>query len=460
MHKKKLITILASFSKTERKECYNYLSAHLKESTDEFRLFKYIAKLKDDFTSKKLEIKTVRDRVKPGLSLQKFQNLMSALVGRIEKFIIAYEGDSPQLKLENQLRLGAFYKKKGLYPYFKQVHRKIATISEELPKLGTEYQQLKMQQQHQLFFSKLKVKNEIDLLLDTWEALERFYQQKRLVYEIEVANQQHLLNRVISPPVPTFNLPFDIILQHQKKMINYENNADQDKHFSFLENYLINQYDEFSPESAYRLLNYLLNAYLLKIKKKERVYINKISTLYDFGITSKCLLYNGKLTAMSFLNIIDVWSNSSENTTQKSLEIIPKSVKYVNYYNHEVLQSVAWIIYHFAIGNFAESLTLSSTAINQKELVFSTRANLIRLASFYCCYPDYLNKEEIINSTTRFFKKIEKRMSKENYLAFTNTIEIIQMLWTKQPLAFILAFEHKCEHLFLQTWIDKTLNKQ
>lgn len=457
MHQKKLITILAAFTQKELKACNNHLSASLNENTDEFRLFQYIWRSKNNFASKKLEIKRARDKVKPGLSLQNFQNLMSALVGRIEKFIISYEDESPQLKFENQLRLGAFYKKKGLYSYFKQVHRKIEIISKDLPPLGPAYQQLKMQQQHQLFFSKLTAKEDVDFLRNAWEALERFYQQKRLIYETEIANQQHLLNKNIPPPDFSSGLLFDTILQYQKEMI--DDNDFSEPNFLFLENYLLNHYHEFSPESAYILLNYLINACSSKIKKKESAYIDKISALYNFGFTTSCLLYNGKLTAMSFLNIIGAWSNASGNATQKILDIISKSSEYVNSNDNEVVQSAAWAIYRLAIGDWSQSITYADKGVNNKDLGIATRANLIYLASFYCIYPNYSNKEDIINNTARLSKKIKKEMSKENHLAFTNTVKIIQMMWLEKPRTNILAFKDRCEHLFLQTWINKTLIK-
>jgi len=143
---------------------------------------------------------------------------------------------------------------------------------------------------------------------------------------------------------------------------------------------------------------------------------------------------------------------------QKVLAIIPRSAEYVNTTDNEVLQSIARAIYYFALEDYTNSRKyLNITGINQKDLAFSTRVNLIRLASLYADEPDLMNKENFINSTFRFLKKIKKKLSKENYLALVNTTKIIQMMWKQQPTATVLAFKENCKHLFLQIWMEKAL---
>ena len=189
MHDKKLILLLSAMTPKELKQCRNYLATQLNYTTEEFRLFDYIWKSKNKWDSKRLEIERAHRAIKPTTTRKKFESLMSALVVRIEKFIIYHIEDSIKKQYEDQFRLANFYKSRGLDKFFRQSQRKLLDLINQMPPIDTDLPYFQLQQMHQAHFSNLEDLPE-NMLEKMMASLTLFYQQKQLVYEIEFKNQK------------------------------------------------------------------------------------------------------------------------------------------------------------------------------------------------------------------------------------------------------------------------------
>ena len=454
MQNKKLIILLSSMDKKELKECSKYLSANLRSTSEEYKLFEYIMKSKGNWKAKRLEIERVKNDIKKEkeVSMKKFEDLMSALVVRIEKFIMQYDLDNHKIEFENQLRLGDFYKRKGLDKFFRQSQRKLLDLLQKIPTINADYHLYKLHQLHQAYFSNLEIGTEI--LDDMQSALAIFYEQKKMVYTIEDKNLKHLYNKEIFNKKTIDHSSTGIILKEQLALFNNFEEAS----FLQLKQVLIKEIENFSKEDAYRLLNYLINYCAPKIRKGEEVYIRHLNDLYDLGFDSKTSFFNGKLSETTFINIIGLKSRMPIINHKEINQLIEDCSKYTNTENRQGLQYLAWSLHFFTIGNYNKSLNFAGQQIiTRKDIKLYFRAELIKLASQCCIMKTYPHPEALIRNSRNFFKKKPQGVSENNRIGALNLIKIIEMLWFDKATSKIISFRDSCQYLSYRYWVNQQL---
>jgi len=457
MHNKKLILLLSSMTSKELKQCRNYLGTQLDYTTEEFRLFDYIWKSKNKWDSKRLEIERAHRAIKPNTTLKQFESLMSALVVRIEKFIIYHLKDSVQKQYEDQFRLANFYKSRGLDKFFRQSQRKLLDLLTQMPPIDTNLPYLQLQQMHQAFFSNLEDLPE-NMLEKMMANLTLFYQQRRLVYEIEFKNRKQLYQEEGLKEKDTTSK----VLTNQLALLN----DGTETVFLQLKKILFKQHQNFSQEHAYRLLIYLFNYASKKIRAGNDAYVLHNNDLYDLGLNKKILLLNGKLPESFLINIITLKSLLPTIPLEEIGDLIKNCATYTNTKNPKALQNFSWALFYFIKDEYKKVIeVIDNQIIINLEIRLYLRIELIRLACLYRVENDYLYPDSLITNCRNIFKK-HKIKGDENFrIGGLNLIKIIEILWQPSQLKIAKKLEKlhpiiaSKKPLTYRSWVNKEIKR-
>lgn len=449
MHDQKLIKVLAEMTKGELEKCKKYLLATMRTTSYEYKLFDYIYKSRNNWNAKRLGIEYAIVTVRRDSSIKQFENIMSALTRRIEQYLMLYDLDSPQRRFENELRLAAYYKRKGMNKFFRQTVKKLDALLADIPIFDTNYSLYLLQLKHLTYFSNLEDAPK-DILEENLVILEDFFEKKQQVYNFERQNLKNIFSRDVPLKEKSTSDQVLQLFRHEHDLL-FEK---KDTAYLYLKNLLLTQPHKFTKEHAYRLHTYLVNFCIAKIKENDRSYIADCSQLKDYGLTSGITLWNGKNSEKAFLFHIDLKSKLEKPSFSEIKDLIEACHLYVSSENIANLKAIAYATYFFAIRNFDEVWEcIKYNTFSRRDGTLFNKANILLLICQYKSNSDHLHFQSVIDKTRKKFSKKIPNFSDNNRQASLNLISCIEKLWKKESLELITQFVTTCKPITQKNWI-------
>lgn len=457
MKTSKIVQLLKTFTPSEWTSCGKYLAWQFKADAVELALFNYLKRFKKSWDSPKLEKEIVKKAVAKHLKDKDFLSRRSKLKLRLESFILLEAQKDNERKLEQQLLLGELYKKRGLYRAYKDLQGEIEKEKQALKTYDLNTDLKIMQWYHQQYFSETLSKDrKIQWLKGTYHYLDRFYQSSKLFYETEAESLHLIFNQMLTLEEQTDKNQLRLLLIELNKLVTDKRMSS----FEFLKKKLMENPSALSSELQQVILLRLINACNAFLKNKRFSFKEDMVQLYDFGITSKIVLNNGKLSESRFLNMVDAKSKSENAPSEPNF--IEEWLALTETKHQETLRYLALGLWYFAKGAYADAIN----AINHEEVVLKDinikfRVRITKLCCLSSLGKPHDNFEIALNSGRAFFRERHKNgdIGKDTFEAVKNLITIIEMFWNEKTVEEIRNFKDKCRLLTNEFWVEKRLKE-
>ncbi len=456
MRDSKIVQLLKTFTTSEWTSCGKYLNWQFKKNAIELSLFYYLKNCRKNWETNKLDKAEVKKRIAKDLTDKDFLSRRSKLKLKLESFLLLETQKDKERKFEQQLLLGELYKKRGLYSSYKDLHNEIEKEKEKLKIYDLNTDLKIMQWYHQKYFSETVSKDrKIKFLKEAYHYLDRFYQSSKLFYETEAENLHLIFNQIILFEEKVDVNSLRVLLMELEKLVS----DGRISSFEFLKKDLVENTKAYSSELQQVILLRLINACNAFIKQKRFSYKEDMIDLFDFGLTSRISLNNGRLSESRFFNMVEAKSKS--DNAPESPDFIEEWLTITETDQIETLRIVAFAIWYFAQDNYEAALNIMNEKMVLKDMNIKLRVRITRICCLSSLKIPHQNFSIELNSTRAFFRERHKNgdIGNNSFEAIKNLITIIEMLWKGNTYSEIRKFKDDKRLISNEFWIEKRLKK-
>jgi len=455
----KFLTILNAFTDFDWRLCSKYIRKHHERSINELGLYSYFYKRKEqqpfEFNPKDDHLKIYKNK-----SYISFQNIAYRLSVILEGYLADHQLNlEASIAIKNKL-LAEAYRSRGLYKEQHEIiHETLEQYSDEtVIDLFQDFHRFEMY--HSLFFNKYSDAriNSARYLSLADLMLSRFYENINLFYKSIRINTRNVKSgsqpqKILGNSLSVNTLDF---LKNLSMLAENKSNGS----FNYLKKELLYNSLKINSELKAFVLIILMNHCFFQIKKTDKSinWIDNLSELYKYGLDERILLYQGKLTESTFLNIIDVYSKTNMTTNEIELFVNNWILK-VNTRHGDTIKMISLASLHFSRYNYEKCLECINKANIKKDQVSLT----MRMRWYFlgCVSQDenYENKDHVLNSVKAYFVRNRKSFSESIYRGSLSYIKIVEMIWKKVPNEIIRKHYESCNFMVMKYWVEFQIKK-
>ena len=282
---------------------------------DVIRVFDLYRQYAPDYASPKLEKTALSQFLYPDLPHDdnKIRQLLFRLSDLVESFLVAQELKADRFQYQQLLHTALG--KRNLYELYQRKNRDLMRTLNQNPIRDQHYYLAKWQLQQDYFLHPRTSRYQIpdSHLTDTMESLDAFFVLSKMSYSAELLNRQNILSknyqidlleesRQWSAHHPRFGT--DKVFQIYRDMLRLMEQPELESVFLQLADNVTMHLDQFHPIDQAVLLLYLINTTNKFHNQGKKGYLRRQFNLYQLGLERDLFLTEGRLSDITFLNII------------------------------------------------------------------------------------------------------------------------------------------------------------
>ena len=458
MRQTKLLSVLEVLHEEEWKSLTKYLLQFCRETSDIFRIFLFFKKQNE---TKTLGIPQEFDGEFSGISKKIFSNLMSTLFKWTQEWLVAQEVLREDYAFD--LYLIKSYNRRAIYRLADQTAMELEKKIKNKSTLDIEnsYSQFKMLQYQFFSNNPIKYDHGTAMLSDLQDSFLTYVKEQLLDNVAGLQNWQKIRTVDFYHHFQQSSdldqcLPDSELSEDLKSLINMIAYYDLSAFLALKEKLLHGRFELGSQ--LHNKITYYLIAMSQNLNNKNLLQ-NKgdIFQIYEYALTSGVLLDNGKISHITFNNMITILS--TVETYQRNMDFIEKWISLVEGSKKETNLNIAKaivsfyheyydaVLYHTNIKDFG--------SFSQRNLAFVLRL----IACFMDRKNDYDRYKDHLNKFILYMKRNKSKFSVKNFIAYTNLIDFIIKIEksTKRKVCIDLS---QYEFLMYRSWCEKMVTQK
>ncbi len=436
MHSTKLLTLLQTLEKEERKRFNQFIQSPYFNTNDTLLAFwQYLNKYSPSFSSKKLTVKNILEAGLPIKTEKSLEQQKWKLVKLIEHFLAIEQFQQDEHAKPKRVNT-AFYEK-DLYEWFTDATKANIKLIEKQAKVNEKDYLALNQLHHDLYFNQnsKKYKPTPPNLAKSDDYLEHYYWLSKLKYVCEWTCRATRHKEDIPANILGFKIPIRFLQSNYVLFILYHNIYDLFKppiNYNSVQLFekTIQLFKEnitsIPSNDQLMLLSYLLNYGIAGTRTNEQSYLDYVYRLYDLGIQEKILFWKDQLQIEVIINIVHIggklkkfkWAEKILAEHKESIAIKNSTTFYV--YAQSNLD--------FYKGKYFEVVAqLENLKFDHWGMEVARRS--LQLRSSFECFLQKKSYERLVENKAKNFKQFLNRkdnVSMAKAKAYLNLIDAIQ----------------------------------
>lgn len=361
--KNQLIHILKNFNKKELRSFQTYLKSWYPRKRQQQQLLSYLIPFHPHFTSKKLTKEIIHKKLfNTPPKGRKLNNLFSDLNLYAKEFLCWQERANHPLE-QSFLLIQSLYKR-GLYTIAKfELNKVLKNMSQQAQNSTFDYYYLFRFTYFQMMIKHSPNKFLPKDLAQSYRQLNTFYLihtcklfseilNRRNIFKENLLEDEYIIQQVLHPTLVVVVNPLLKAYQQALEMNFYKSNtAFQQLRENYQENYNV-----FSLEDQYILLQYLINFCVPKIMQGIKEYEQYAWSFHNLGFTQKVFLQNIHRFNAIFLNAVTLGCRLK--LFDWVATIINENANYLPKENNTQIKQLAKALLAFEKGNYVQTLEL------------------------------------------------------------------------------------------------------
>ena len=312
MQNRKLVKILKTLTQDEFRGLNRWLkSPFFNTNTHLIILYEYLRHYFPEFDSGKLNKEKVFAKLFPQLDFNKdkFAALLKRLTRLTEDYLIWLESEKEEF--DRRKRLLKVYANRNLFDLYERARFRFLEDLEKLPYRDLEYYQTQIELHADFYFHPLNNKYDLedDSLGKLMENLDAYFVLSKLSFTNEMKSHERILKKKYdvhflkgieeNQNIYQHNIPIKLYTLLIKL---FEENSTSD--FEELETIFFMNIDQLSSKDRQRIYLYGLNYASRQLNTGKSIFSKKAFEWYRFGLQDDLLIQNGKVSEISFGNIV------------------------------------------------------------------------------------------------------------------------------------------------------------
>lgn len=453
MYNSKLFNILSSFDDVLWKECKSTLKDKFRPESNEWLLFTEIYKRKKNLNHPRLSKDTLTLRFCGEGKSSAFKSLANRLLKAIEEVIVVNQFVKDEDDWSRKWHLLKFYKNKGLVKAFSSEARQMLKSLQSINNYDIDKDLKKFQLEKELLYSNISQGGKTPIFPSARQSLESFYAHSSLFLELEELNLKSLNKTEIVAHISDNSDHLELFLSNVKKM----NHRKDEEAYLVVKETLLENYNNFDSVLAHTSLIYLINYCFPKIRAGEEDKQVELFSLFDFGLSSKVLLSNGKLMESTYLNIIEYKAKYRPHENHDWF--IEKWLPQTETLYPDTLDLLSRALIYFAKDKHDNVLKLiSDHDYRRNEIHLGFRFKWMELCSSYSAgFTDRL-LDKLLDNSKRYFYRKRTKVNEQVFKSSLNLVTLIEMLCTNVPVKEIETYFAE-NALIMRIWAETEINK-
>lgn len=473
MQQSKLIQILKTLNKEEFLQFRKVLQSPFFVGNDKtLKLYDSIRHYYPAFTSAKLSKEKVFQKVFPAYSYDdnRMRNLMRRFTQQLKDYLIwiSLKDD----KRDYQKRLIKVYANRQLFGLYQKERNAFLQRAEALPFRGIDYYQDLFELHHDYYYYPQRQKNNQNdsTLAHLVDAIDKRFMLSKLRIGIEVRNQGRIfkkkyalafLDAVLNESVHHSD---NLVLQLFARLFKVYSDVDEEA-FAQLEAIFFPNIRQFDLQDAQLIYYYALNYINRKVNEGLSEASSSALAWYKSGLQEGLLEQNGKISEVSFGNIVTHGCRQRDFAwTKKFIESYGAKV-----HSKHVEDNVQfnWGLWHFYRGNLEESFSLLSKYHFHHSFQLKVRLTALRVL-----FEQFIHDSSYYDAVISYAKAFQKFLQRESLYSeaisapLKQTVKIIKALATKirnqeRKESIKAWFEKKMaakQNMVVKIWLQEKVN--
>jgi len=384
---------------------------------DVVRLFEIFRREMPDWDSPLLTKEALSKQLFPGKPYDdgKIRQLLFRLSELVEAFLVAQNLKTDRFQYQQLLH--AELGKRNLYDLYAHKNKELMEILDKHPLRDSNHYLAHWQLQHDYFLHPRTSRYQIPTarLEEVMQSLDAFFVLSKMSYAAELLNRQNLLSekfdislleesRQWAAEHPEFSQ--NKVFQIHRDVLHLMEQPEHEQVYLQLEESITTHLALFHPTDQSALLRYLINTTIKLHNKGKPGYLRKQLSLYQLGLEKELFLIEGRLSDVTFLNIIVtatilkelVWV---EGFITSFTDVLPSQ-------KQEHARDLGMAYVHTAQGDFLTSNALLRQ-IDSPDLQYLLRNRSLTLRNHFEMYLQDESYYEVVEYESRAFEKFLKR---------------------------------------------------
>jgi hypothetical protein len=461
MFNSKLVSLLSTLNKEEWLSVKKHIHNYTRKESDIYQIFDFFYQNKSKLST--LEAPEIITQKKfPHLTSKVFLNHMSNLFQLIEPWVIQKEMANDKYTLD--LYLIKAFNRRGLYNLANQVQNKLEKTLNENECWDIEKSKAKAIMLHYQYFSNNPIKYEKGgpILQEIIQNYGMWVKEKFLAYKAEMHNWGRIQKYDFTCEINAI----DQLVQHFKDS-GLSNSLDLlnkiyeiDDVQSLIELYyaLINGKYESRSEIETIINIYLIQRLLYFKQKGKDIDDTKImlTNLYNHGLKNGVFFEHGKLSSISFRNILN--TISAIQSYEITEAFINEWVDQVNTVDKDSMQKIAIAINCFYHDRY-EEIPLLTRAVKCNDGLEKIIVLILNVVSaFMNRDKEYDLYQHSIENFELLLKRNKSKISEKYMLSVTNLIHFIKSMDKSENISKIDLADY--DFLLYRSWCEKILTNR
>lgn len=435
-----------------------YLLSNTRNDSDNFTMFELLQRRKEKLKQLK-DADEFREKHFPQMTSKSFSNMMSRLFNWLEEWLAIYEFRKDENR--EKLRLINGFNRKGLFKIASSHARKLEKKMLAIEGYSIEQNEILKELYQILYYSDNPAKYDDDELLNKLVQSHRdSTHEQLLLYLSELHNWMAVkkmdLTKLIDETSSTITTlapsPLTKELEH---LLNFVCTHDQKAFFKLRTLLYENKINQESK--LHTLLVYYVIAFSLRLWMKGKIKNSKdVMDVYEYALSTKVFLSEGKIPKVQFFNIITILVNI--RSQDEMLTFVNEWIDKVQTQNVPSMRSLAYAMLDFAYKNYDQIL------VHLRDVIFEdfddkTRAIGLQIIAFYKSKDlDYNLLNNKLDNFRRYLLRHKSSISDKYYWSHINLIKVIRLL-CKSTFESITIDLNKYEVLIYRKWFLEQIKK-
>ncbi len=441
MKKSKLIDILSTFEKEDKKQFLDFIMSPFFNKKEELITFyKIIIKYYPEFPLHKVDRQYIYKKMYPNTDYneKKLGYLMSYLSKLAEQYLAYQNYKSDDLMPEYHL-ISAFFER-DLHKYFLQEHTKIQHSISQYEKKSSHYflkNYLISEVALQYFNFQLQKKRKYDQSLqNVCDQLDLFYITTKLEYSCEMANRNQVLKAdyqihftdTLQNEIESVHFTKEPLLQIYSYIFDMLQSEVTTEKIDLLRALIKKESKHFSNSETQKIYRYAINFCIQMLRKDKFEFLEQAYELYLDGIQQQIFYENDHLSPWVYTNVI------RSGVALKKYEEIKK---FIYEYNSSLPESFRENALHYnlaeifyATKEFDEAIDhLNKVKFSDIQIHLGSREILAKI------YFETDEEEALLSLIASFsiFLKRNKNMSNNIKRPFLNFCDLLNQIMRRNP---------------------------
>ena len=450
MFQPKIITLLATFTSEDWRECGHYLRGRYREGNEILTLYSALKHQKLRLTRPVFEMEEIRIDHFNKITKKSFNNLLSKLYGKIEEYFIHHTLQQDVIK--SKLTLLKALSDRGLYKEFDKKAEELEQVLLDENRVDLYDELHLMQLNHMRFFSNNPIKNHrgSQLLSDLSSSSEHFLRQYNQLVEATNIHFQQVTKE--NDPIAQSKTTKPQTDQIIRELYNLKNNP-TDVTFRKLKDTITSASSNINKELETIILEFLIHNAHQRIKSGDLSIVSNLLELYEYGFDSGTLLSNQTMTENKLINVVVV-ACANENF-EKAYDLLYKYSDLLLKGTRTQTILIATALIKFYSGEYANLYA------SIKDVSFKTTPQQIRrrwmllCAAYKLMGTDKFYMNGLLKNYNSYLYNNRSKLSSSGFEGSMNLSRAIYMMLQGDNKEEIADFVNSCKHLIFKTWILK-----